>query len=76
MPQHVVRSPQDLGRAISEIRHQEGLTQQELADLTGIDRTYLSRLENATSSMTLERAIRALRRMGAEVVVRSGGTGG
>ncbi len=65
----VIRRAADLGRALAEVRTRRGLTQQQVAELAGMDRTYLSRLENDSSSVQLERALRALRRMGANVTV-------
>lgn len=64
-----VRAPADLGRAIAGIRAESGLTQQQLAEHAGIDRTYLARLEAGASPLVLERALRALRRMGATVTI-------
>jgi transcriptional regulator with XRE-family HTH domain len=64
-----VRSPRDLGRAIAGIRAARGLRQEDLAVKTGIDRTYLAKLEAGASSIQLERILRALRRMGASVTV-------
>lgn len=65
----VVRAGADLGRALAEVRHRRGLTQQEVADASGIERTYLSRLENGATTVQLERTLRALRRLGASVTV-------
>ena len=65
----MVRSPSDLGRAIAGIRTVRGLRQEDLATRTGIDRTYLAKLEAGASSIHLERALRALRRMGATVTI-------
>jgi transcriptional regulator with XRE-family HTH domain len=65
----IVRSPEDLGRAIAGARTQQGLTQKELAAEADIERTYLARLEAGASPLVLERALRALRRMGATVTV-------
>jgi transcriptional regulator with XRE-family HTH domain len=45
------------------------LTQQGLAEQAGIDRSYLARLEAGADTLLLERALRALRRMGAVVRV-------
>jgi transcriptional regulator with XRE-family HTH domain len=45
------------------------LRQEDLATQTGIDRTYLAKLEAGASSIQLERALRALRRMGATVTI-------
>jgi transcriptional regulator with XRE-family HTH domain len=48
---------------------ERGLTQAQLAEVAGIDRTYLARLEAGASVQFVERALRALRRMGAEITV-------
>lgn len=67
--QWTVRSPADLGRAIAGARSARGLTQQELAEETAIDRSYLARLETGVAKLALERTLRLLRRLGATVTV-------
>jgi transcriptional regulator with XRE-family HTH domain len=64
-----LRSPADLGAAIAEARRRRGLSQEQLADFAGVERTYLARLEAGSSVLLLERALRLLRRLGAEVTV-------
>ena len=64
-----VRSPADLGRAIAGVRAERHLTQTELAEQTGMHRTYLAELENGASTLVVERTLRALRRMGAKVTI-------
>jgi len=41
-----IDTPQLLGETIREIRNQRGLTQQQLADLSRMERTYIVALEN------------------------------
>jgi transcriptional regulator with XRE-family HTH domain len=65
----VIHGPSDLGRAIAGVRVARGLRQEDLARVTAIDRTYLAKLESGASSIQLERALRALRRMGATVTI-------
>ncbi|MGI8413076.1 MAG: helix-turn-helix domain-containing protein [Solirubrobacteraceae bacterium] len=65
----VVRSPSDLSRAIAGIRTVRGMRQEDLATETGIDRTYLAKLEAGASSIQLDRMLRALRRMGATITI-------
>ncbi|MEO6790872.1 MAG: helix-turn-helix domain-containing protein [Ornithinibacter sp.] len=65
----VVRRGSDIGLAIAEARRSRGLSQQGLAELSGIERTYLARLEAGHSVVLVERALRTLRRLGAEVVI-------
>lgn len=42
-----------LGRRIKELRGERGMTQEELADRSGLFRTYLSRIERGTANPTL-----------------------
>lgn len=65
----LVRSARDLGAAIAEARQRHGLTQEELAEATGIERSYLARIESGRSVILLERIFRLLRRLGVEVTV-------
>lgn len=64
-----IRSARDLGAAIAEARQLRGLTQEELAEATGVERTYLARIETGRSVILLERIFRLLRRLGVEVTV-------
>jgi transcriptional regulator with XRE-family HTH domain len=65
-----VRTPDDLGRAISGARRERGLSQDELAEELGFRRSYLSELETGgEATIALERSLRALRRLGAELTV-------
>ncbi|MBX3314059.1 MAG: helix-turn-helix transcriptional regulator [Actinobacteria bacterium] len=64
-----VRRGDDLGRAIAGVRAARSMTQAEVAELTGIDRTYLARLENGATVTQLERTLRILRRLGATVTI-------
>lgn len=65
----VVRGGDDLGAAVAEIRKVRGLTQAELAEDSGLNRTWLAKLENGRSAVVLDHLIRLLRRLGATVVV-------
>jgi transcriptional regulator with XRE-family HTH domain len=64
-----VRSGADLGLAIAEIRRRGGTTQQELADRSGLSRSYLSKIESGRSGLLLEHVLRILRRMGATITI-------
>lgn len=64
-----VRSGEDLGAAVREARLSAGLTQEQLAEATSTERTYLTRLESGLSVLFLDRALRLLRHLGAEVTV-------
>jgi transcriptional regulator with XRE-family HTH domain len=64
-----VRSAADLGRALAGARRQRGLTQEQMARELQIDRSYLSELESGSSALVLQRTLRALRRLDAEVTV-------
>lgn len=69
-----IRSAKDFGRAIAAIRVERGLTQAELAAQTGVSRHYLAQLERGVTALMLERLLRLLRRLGAEVTVTARAT--
>jgi transcriptional regulator with XRE-family HTH domain len=64
-----VRRAEDLGLAVSEARRALGMTQAQLAEGSGVERTYLAKLEAGLSTLLLDRSLRLLRRLGARLVV-------
>lgn len=64
-----VGSPEDLGLAVAEVRHSRNLSQADAAEMAGIGRTWLAKLENGRSTRVLDHLLRLLRRMGATVTV-------
>ena len=56
-PHGRARSPVDpraaLGRRVKELRGLHGITQEELADRSGLFRTYMSRIESGRANPTL-----------------------
>jgi transcriptional regulator with XRE-family HTH domain len=64
-----IRRAEDIGLAVSEARRARGLTQMQLAELTGVERTYLAKLEAGMNTLLVDRSLRLLRRLGARVVV-------
>jgi HTH-type transcriptional regulator/antitoxin HipB len=59
-----VYTPASLGTAIRHYRREAGLTQVELAEQTGLNRTYLSALEQGAETEQLRRLLRVLRHLG------------
>jgi HTH-type transcriptional regulator/antitoxin HipB len=55
-----IRSAGQLGALIREERVRRGLTQQQLADLTGTGQKTISRIENGNEGATLETVFRLL----------------
>jgi transcriptional regulator with XRE-family HTH domain len=70
-----VRSGGDLGRAVRGVRGAAGLTQREVAELAGIDPTYLAKIEAGRTVSLLEHELRILRRLGARITVSFDGDG-
>lgn len=68
--QFSIRSPKDLARTITEARLARKITQSDLAIATGIDRTYLSRMENGLDTTELERAFQVFRVLGVHIEAR------
>lgn len=60
---HVVKllkSPghQKFGKRIQQLRKQRGLTQEDLADLIGVDRSYMGFVERGERNPTLDKIIK------------------
>jgi transcriptional regulator with XRE-family HTH domain len=44
----------EYGKKVREIRKKEGVSQESLADLAGLDRTYISDIENGKRNISIE----------------------
>ena len=64
-----IRRSEDLGLAVSEARRSAELTQTQLAEQSGVERTYLAKLEAGLSTLLLDRTLRLFRRLGVRLVV-------
>lgn len=58
-----------LGAAIRHYREQAGLSQAELAEQAGLNRTYLSTLEQGRETEQLKRILRVLRQLGVRMTL-------
>jgi HTH-type transcriptional regulator / antitoxin HipB len=58
-----------LGDAIRHYRTEAGLTQAQLAEMAGLQRSYLSELENGKETEQLRRVLRVLRQLGVRITV-------
>lgn len=59
-----VYTPASLGAAIRHYRHEIGLSQAELAEQTGLHRSYLSALERGRETEQVRRILRVLKQLG------------
>ena len=66
----MVITPRDLGAALKYFRAQAGVTQVAAAEEVGIGQSYLSSLEGGKFGGSLTHALRLLRFVGCEVIVR------
>lgn len=64
-----VRSSADLGRALVSLRTHRDLSQQQLADTLGVDRTYIAKIEHGHSSPLLDLLLDAIAELGATVTL-------
>jgi len=64
-----VYNSKGLGAAIRHFRKEAGMTQAELAERAGLNRTYLSNLENGDITEQAERVIKLLALVGARITI-------
>lgn len=58
-----------LGTALRHYRQQAGLSQAELAEQTGLNRTYLSALEHGKETQHVKRLLRVLKALGVRMTL-------
>jgi transcriptional regulator with XRE-family HTH domain len=70
-PRHTFRiyTPQSLGAAIKHHRKRSGLTQAQLAELAGLNRTYVSDLEQGKLTEQTRRLLGLLRHLNARMTI-------
>jgi predicted transcriptional regulator len=68
--EYQVITTRDLGAAVKHFRAAAGVTQVDAAEATGIGQPYLSSLEGGKFGSSLTHALRLLRFVGCEVIVR------
>jgi transcriptional regulator with XRE-family HTH domain len=68
--EYLVTAARDLGAAAKHFRTEAGVTQVDAAEAMGIGQPYLSSLENGRFGSSLTHALRLLRFVGCEVIVR------
>lgn len=66
----VIIGPQSFGLAIREFRNNEGVTQIELAEKSGLNRSYIAELENGSTTNAVKYIVDACRALDLEIIVR------
>lgn len=67
-----IYNPASLGVAIRRYRTEAGLTQAQLATMAGLQRSYLSELENGKETEQVKRLLRVLRQVGVRMTLDKG----
>jgi HTH-type transcriptional regulator / antitoxin HipB len=65
-----IKTASDLGLLVQHLRKAKYLTQQQLADLAGVGRRFLSELENGKESLELAKALRVAAALGIDIIAR------
>lgn len=64
-----IYTPASLGDAIRHYRTEAGLTQAQLAEMAGLQRSYLSELETGKETEQLKRTLRVLKQLGVRMTL-------
>ena len=64
-----IYTPSSLGAAIKHYRKQAGLTQAQLAELAGLNRTCLSNMKKGNETEQLRRLLRVLKQLGVRMTL-------
>ncbi len=60
-------APSRLGKKIARLRQIKGLTQEDLAETTGLDRSYLSHIERGVANPSLSTLLRISAALGVSI---------
>jgi transcriptional regulator with XRE-family HTH domain len=74
--EYLVFTSRDLGAALKYFRAAAGVTQADAAEAVGLGQPYVSELEGGKFGNSLTHALRLLRFVGCEVIVRPAESGG
>ncbi|MDD2600320.1 MAG: helix-turn-helix domain-containing protein [Kiritimatiellae bacterium] len=61
---------EEIGHYIRAIRRANKLTQQELSDLSGVNRRFLSELENGKATAEIGKVLHVLKCIGCDITLR------
>jgi transcriptional regulator with XRE-family HTH domain len=64
-----IYTPASIGAAIRYYRQKSGLSQAQLADLAGLNRTYLANLERGSETEQVKRILRLLKLLGVRMTL-------
>lgn len=65
-----IRTRKDMGLLMRDFRMKRNMTQAQLAEIVGVNRRWVGQVEQAKTSPDLRTVLRALRALGAEMLVR------
>jgi y4mF family transcriptional regulator len=65
-----ISSPQELGKIIRSRRTANGMNQQQLADLAGVGRRFLSELENGKQSLEFGKVLKVASAIGIDLIAK------
>ena len=69
----IVRNARDIGSLVSTERKRQGLTQADLAGLSGVGVTFLSQLENGKGTAEIDKVLAVVATLGIDLVTRKRG---
>lgn len=61
------RTHKDFGHKVQEIRRNKGLTQEELAEMVGVDRSYMGFIERGERNPTLDKIEKIAKALGVSI---------
>lgn len=69
----IVRNARDIGSLVSSERKRQGLTQADLAGLSGVGVTFLSQLENGKGTAEVDKVLAVVETLGIDLIARRRG---
>jgi y4mF family transcriptional regulator len=66
----IIRTADELTTAVRERRRELGITQEQLADITGVHRAFVSQLERGKATVRFDLLLRLVQALGMDIELR------
>jgi HTH-type transcriptional regulator / antitoxin HipB len=70
----IIRTAEQLPEAVRERRRELGITQEQLADVIGVHRAFVSQLERGKATVRFDLLLRLVQALGLDIELRPRGT--
>ena len=69
-----IKNPKDIGVLVKDVRKNKKISQEDIAQLAGVGRRFVSELENGKSTLEIGKVLQVLKRLGIDLTAHLRGS--